>query len=157
MNQINHFAYEYDFLSNFYTATVRLDGVRYKSVEHAYQAAKTLDLKKREIFTLDFNPDLSAGQAKKVGQSLTLREDWAKVKLDVMRMLVAQKFENHDDLRRKLAATGDAYLEEGNSWHDVFWGVCYHKLEGKTCKEPAHRPFGGNHLGYVLMDQRIVS
>lgn len=156
MNQINHFAYEYDFLSNFYTAMVWLDGVRYKSVEHAYQAAKTLDLKKREIFTLDFNPDLSAGQAKKVGQSLVLREDWAKVKLDVMRMLVAQKFEQ-DDLRRKLAATGDAYLEEGNSWHDVFWGVCYHKVEGRTCKEPAHRPFGGNHLGYVLMDQRIVS
>lgn len=33
----------YLFLSNFFPATVQLDGIPYPSVEHAYQTAKTLD------------------------------------------------------------------------------------------------------------------
>lgn len=153
MNSITHFTYEYDFLSNFYTATVVLDNVRYASVEHAYQAAKTLDPEIRQAFSLDFNPNLKPNKAKTIGQNLKLREDWIKVKLPIMRDLVIQKFAEQP-LRDKLLKTGDAYLEEGNYWHDVFWGVCHHKMEGKTCKEPEHRPFGGNHLGYLLMDVR---
>ena len=153
MDRIDHFAYEFDWLSNFYSVEVYLDGVKYASVEHAYQAAKTLDPKKREIFTVEFNPNLTAGQAKRIGQNLDLREDWLKVKVPVMRDLLVQKFA-HPKLNERLLGTGGAYLEEGNNWHDVFWGVCHHKLEGKTCKEPAHRPFGGNHLGYLLMGIR---
>jgi ribA/ribD-fused uncharacterized protein len=156
MDKITHFAYEYDFLSNFYSAEVRLDDVAYASVEHAYQAAKTLDPKKREIFTLEFNPNLTAAQAKKIGQKIELREDWLKVKVPIMHGLVMQKFYD-PKLRAKLMATGDAYLEEGNNWHDTFWGVCYHRLEGKACKELGHAAFGGNHLGYILMDVRDFS
>ena len=155
MNQINHFAYENHFLSNFYTHTVEFEGVKYASTEHAYQAAKVIDPAKRQIFTLDFNPNLTAGQAKKIGQNLDIREDWNIVKVKIMRELVFRKFED-TALAEKLRRTGDAYLEEGNSWHDVFWGVCHHKLEGRTCKESAHRPFGGNHLGYILMDVRSL-
>jgi len=153
MNRIDQFAYEYDFLSNFPDAPVVLDGVTYKSVEHGYQAAKTLDSDKRTIFSLEFNPNLSAGQAKRIGQNLDLRDDWDRVKVSVMRGLLIQKFSD-PTLAKKLLATGDAYLEEGNTWHDIFWGVCHHKREGRTCREPQHRPFGGNHLGYLLMDIR---
>jgi len=152
MQRIVQFAYEYDFLSNFYTATVHLDGLAYASVEHAYQAAKTLIPEKRLIFTLD-NPSLTARQAKKIGQSLKLRDDWEKVKVPIMRELLFDKFSN-GDLKTKLFSTGDAYLEEGNWWHDIFWGVCHHKMEGKTCREPEHKAYGGNHLGYLLMDVR---
>lgn len=70
-----------------------------------------------------------------------------------MRDLLLQKFDKNV-LTKKLLATEEAYLEEGNNWHDTFWGVCYHKLEGKVCKKPEHAPFGGNHLGYLLMDVR---
>jgi len=153
MERINHFAYEYDFLSNFYTVTVHLDGAAYASTEHAYQAAKTLDPEKRRVFTLDGNPNLTARQAKQIGQNLKLRDDWDKVKVPIMRELLFQKFSS-GDLKQKLLGTGDAYLEEGNWWHDVFWGVCHHKMEGKTCREPEHKAFGGNHLGYLLMDVR---
>ena len=152
MNRIVHFAYEYDFLSNFYTVTVHLDGMAYASTEHAYQAAKTLDLEKRRIFTLDFNPTLTARKAKAIGQNLELRDDWDKVKVPIMRELLFEKFSG--DLKQKLLDTGEAYLEEGNWWHDVFWGVCHHKMEGKTCREPEHKAYGGNHLGYLLMDVR---
>ena len=41
------FTGEYQFLSNFYPATVVLDDTTYPTVEHAYQAAKTLDYQKR--------------------------------------------------------------------------------------------------------------
>jgi hypothetical protein len=153
MNRIDHFAYEYDFLSNFYPVTVIFDGVGYASTEHAYQAAKTLDREKRWILALESNPNLTAGKAKTIGRSLELRDDWERVKIPIMRDLLLQKFE-HNTLTKKLIATGDFYLEEGNWWHDIFFGVCHHKMEGKTCREPEHKPLGGNHLGYLLMDVR---
>jgi ribA/ribD-fused uncharacterized protein len=153
MERIVHFAYEHDFLSNFYPVTVQMDGAAFASTEHAYQAAKTLDPEKRRVFMLEHNPNLTAAQAKKVGRSLELRDDWDRVKVAVMRELLFKKFAK-GELRDKLLATGDAYLEEGNWWHDVFWGVCHHKMEGKTCREPQHKAYGGNHLGYLLMDVR---
>lgn len=153
MDRITHFRYEHDFLSNFPDAPVRLDGVAYRSVEHAYQAAKVADLTKREIFTLDFNPNLTAGQAKRLGGNIVLRENWDNIRIPIMRGLLLQKF-GQEALGRKLLATGDAHLEEGNHWHDVFWGVCHHKLEGKTCREPEHEPFGENMLGKLLMEIR---
>ena len=170
MNPINHFAYEYDFLSNFYSAVVSLDdiivpvaddrsllfannGATYATVEHAYQAAKFTDMEKRQIFTFEFNPNLTAGQAKRLGQSIGCREDWDGIKVPVMRQLLLQKF-GRKELGEKLLATGDAYLEEGNWWHDTFWGVCHHKMEGKTCREPEHGPFGENTLGRLLMEVR---
>jgi hypothetical protein len=153
MNRIDHFAYEHDFLSNFHTVTVVFEGVAYASTEHAYQAAKTRFVDKRTVFSLEFNPNLTASQAKRIGQAVELRDDWEKVKVPIMRDLLLQKFDHHV-LKQRLLKTGDAYLEEGNWWHDTFWGVCHHKMEGKTCREPEHRPFGGNHLGYLLMDVR---
>ena len=56
---INDFHNEYFFLSNFYSHPVVFEGVTYPSNEHAYQAAKTLDLEKRKEFT---NPNVTAGQ-----------------------------------------------------------------------------------------------
>jgi ribA/ribD-fused uncharacterized protein len=153
MNRIDHFAYEYDFLSNFYPVPVMFDGMNFASVEHAYQAAKTTDPEKRLIFTSGFNPNLHPAQAKKIGRNLNIREDWEKIKVSVMRELLFKKFAI-GELREKLLATGDAYLQEGNWWHDVFWGVCHHQMEGKTCREPEHKAYGGNHLGYLLMDVR---
>lgn len=170
MNEIKDFRFEYRYLSNFDPAIVRLDGIitkdsageivrlndgtsTYATTEHAYQAAKYLDPKRREIFTLEFNPNLEARMAKKLGQNEGCRPDWDAVKIPIMRQLLLQKFGNKR-LGEKLLATGDAYLEEGNCWHDVFWGVCYHKIDGKTCKKPAHEAFGENHLGKLLMEVR---
>jgi ribA/ribD-fused uncharacterized protein len=177
MNKIDHFAYEYDWASNFYPVTITFDGLAYASVEHAYQAAKTIDIEKRWIFTLEVNPRLTAGQAKKLGQKLELRPAWERedgsefqaAKDIIMRELVMQKFTIADVLKKKLVDTGDAYLEEGNWWHDTYWGVCHGKLEGRICKhigehlsaddsgeiDPtkiAH--LGQNKLGLLLMDIR---
>ena len=50
------------------------------------------------------------------------------------------------ELRDKLLATGDQYLEEGNSWHDNYWGNC----DCPRCKDT----MGRNMLGQLLMQVR---
>jgi hypothetical protein len=133
MNAILEFQGEYRWLSNFWPAPVSHDGIRYASVEHAYQAAKTLDFAKRwEISQVD-----SPSEVKRIGKALPLRPDWEQAKFLIMRELLVQKFVRYPDLRKKLLATGDAELVENNLWGDKIWGVC--------------RGVGENHLGRLLM------
>ena len=132
---IKGFTAKYRFLSNFYASKIILDGLEYKTVEAAYQAAKTDDPAARRRIREAEKP----GECKRLGQKVKLREDWEKNKLQAMEDLVRQKFQN-GELREKLLATGDAYLEETNHWGDTFWGVC-----------KAH---GTNHLGKILMKVR---
>ncbi len=132
---IDRFKDDFGFLSNFHEATIYVDGERYRSVEHAYQAYKTLDPQARKLIQDAAKP----GQAKKLGQAVTLRDDWGDVKISLMRSFVRKKFEN-PFLRPLLAATGNAILIEGNTWNDTFWGVC--------------RGVGENWLGKILMEVR---
>ncbi|MFW6122965.1 MAG: NADAR family protein [Thermodesulfobacteriota bacterium] len=139
---IDDFQGDYIFLSNFAPAPVELDGVQYPTVEHAYQAAKTLDSGEREKIRGASAP----GLARKLGRKVTQRPDWPDLKMDLMRDLVRQKFSNHPDLKKRLLATGEAELVEGNTWHDNFWGDC-------RCARCASTP-GQNWLGRLLMDVR---
>jgi N-glycosidase YbiA len=133
---INRFRGAYQFLSNFYPALIQFEGFTYQSVEHAYQASKTLDLRQRRLI----RAIKKAGAAKYVGRrQITLRPDWEDVKLDIMLDLLRKKFA-HGILHDWLIETGDAELIEGNHWGDFFWGVC----EG----------VGQNHLGKLLMQVR---
>ena len=134
---IDSFSGEYRFLSNFYQPEVEFEGMMYPSTEHAYQAAKTLDLKSRAMFQGG-----TAGQAKRLGQVIILRDDWTNdnVKISVMYAVLLDKFTRHQDLRKQLIATSPNELIEGNTWNDTFWGVC----DGK----------GKNHLGKLLMSIR---
>lgn len=136
MKVINLFAGEYSFLSNFYPAEVILEGIRYPTAEHAYQAAKTNSRsEKYRIADLD-----TPSKAKRAGRKLRLRSDWERVKLAVMDGVVATKFFSNPDIAQKLIQTGEATLIEGNGWGDVFWGVC--------------NGVGRNELGKILMEVR---
>ena len=130
---INSFKDEYRFLSNFWPALVEFEDNVYPSVEHAYQAAKTLDQDYRE--RIYFAPTPSV--AKILGRQAPLREDWEEVKIDIMRNLLVQKFSIFE-LKSKLLATGNEELIEGNWWGDTFWGVCNgvgHNMLGKLLME----------------------
>lgn len=50
--------------------------IEYPSVEHAYQAAKTLDLAERQ--TMSIVP--TAGKVKRYGSRVTLCENWDAIK-----------------------------------------------------------------------------
>lgn len=135
---IGPFQGQYRWLSNFWMTPVYLDGVKYPSVEHAYQAAKSLDPEYR----LKIKNCPTPGQAKRVGRTAKLRKDWEFVKINMMLGLVKEKFETNDELRAKLLATGKDEIVEINHWGDTFWGVDNAKGGGK------------NHLGQILMTVR---
>lgn len=140
---IASFEGEHRWLSNFEPVLVALDGRAYPSVEHAYQAAKTLELPLREQFQ---DIHLSSGQAKRRGKLLPLRPDWEQVKEGVMADLLRQKFAN-PSLGQRLRSTGNRYIVEGNSWHDNFWGEC-------ECRRCRGETVAQNRLGHLLMQVR---
>lgn len=125
------------FLSNFSESTLPFEAAVYRTVEHAFQAAKSLDPAARRLVAEALTP----GEAKRRGRQLALRRDWEEVKLDVMRSCVSAKFNFHRaTLGQMLLETGDMPLVEGNHWNDTFWGVC----NGR----------GENWLGRILMEVR---
>ena len=136
MKTIDKFDGVHNFLSNFYKSSrpIEHEGLYYVTVENAYQAAKTLDVEERKKFLY-----IEPYEAKKLGCNLNLRQDWDKVKLDIMLLLLRQKFRQGPE-RYELLMTGDKTLIEGNYWGDQYWGVC----KGE----------GSNHLGRLLMEIR---
>jgi ribA/ribD-fused uncharacterized protein len=127
---------EHRFLSNFHLCKFVWYDIEWKSSEHAYQAIKLKDKDKM----LKFSKLSTPTDAKLMGGLITLREDWEEVKYTFMYLIVKAKFGQNPDLADLLLATGDAYLEETNTWHDKTWGVC--NGEGK------------NWLGEILMTVR---
>lgn len=138
---INQFKGPHAFLSNFHPAPMRIDGIDFPTVEHAFQAAKTADREtKKKIAEKD-----TPGKAKRAGGRRGIIKDfdpdWEAKKVQIMEDLCRRKFEN-PELRAQLDATKGHELQEGNTWNDTFWGVSL-----KTGK-------GRNELGKILMKIR---
>lgn len=134
--QIRRFVKEFRFLSNFYApASVFIEGQRFPTAEHAYQAMKTTDLDLRKKIAELPTP----GQAKRFAQTIVVRPDWEDIKLQVMKKVLEEKFQN-PFLGELLLATNDAELIEENAWGDRFWGT----TDGT----------GQNHLGRLLEEVR---
>lgn len=138
---ITSFTGNFEFLSNFYPATVTFEGMDFPTVENAYQAAKSENPLERACFMT-----MTASQAKRFGRKLpVIRHDWEQVKEAVMFDLLRQKFEQ-PHLHMKLKATGVQSLVEGNWWHDNYWGSC-------RCSDHKGR-VGKNRLGFLIMKLR---
>jgi GTP cyclohydrolase II len=133
---IDHFSGRWAFLSNYFLAVVHLDGLKYPSVEHAYQAAKTHNPDIRTLIAETPDPD----EAKRLGRCHLDRKDWEETKVAVMRVLVEEKFRDRK-LLELLLSTGTAELVEGNDWGDEFWGRCQDR--------------GENYMGLILMAIRL--
>lgn len=112
-----------------------LYGREYPTAEHAFQAFKATNPKERENIRTTSRP----GQAKRLGRQIELRSDWEDIKIGVMSRVLKAKFAD-PELQAWLIATGDAHLEEGNTWGDRYWGT----VDGT----------GKNHLGNILMKLR---
>lgn len=133
---IGSFDGKYFFLSNFYPSSITdEDNITYSTVEHYFQAMKTLDKAQKFNIAIQSTP----GKAKRLGRRCHLRPDWETVKDSVMEEALRKKFSS-PDLRKALLDTGDEYLEEGNTWGDQYWGVC--------------NSVGENRLGKLLMKIR---
>lgn len=141
LDKIDKFDEDFAFLSNFYPSPIKDGDLTYPTVEHYFQAMKTTDKYGRRLVAVASTP----GKAKRIGRNLRLRRDWEDIKYDVMKEAIHMKFQDVE-LRKKLKATGDAYLEEGNTWHDNIWGNCH----CEKCKDIQ----GTNWLGTILMEER---
>jgi len=125
----------YEFLSNFYGSTVAYEGVLYPTVEHAYQASKSTNKQTRDLIKRAETPYV----AKRLGKSIELRSGWADIRIDIMRLLIREKFEN-PFIRWQLKDTSPKILINENRWNDKFWGICNN--------------MGENNLGKILMEVR---
>ena len=140
---ISIFRGKHRFLSNFYPCHVKIywEEMYFDTTEHAYQAAKTLDKTER----LQIQQAATPGEAKKLGQKVSLRRHWNNIKNDIMLELVRQKFVFNYDLAQRLLDTKDQELVEGNTWHDNWFGSC-------VCLKCGDK--GQNWLGKILMEVR---
>ena len=137
VRNITSFRGSFEFLSNFYEAPVEFDGLLYGNNEAAFQAQKCLTQEERKIFT-----GMRPAKAKRAGRQVQLRPDWEEVKCGLMEEIVRAKFTQNPELAMRLLATEDRLIQEGNTWHDTYWGVDSRTGEGE------------NHLGKILMKVR---
>lgn len=138
---IDKFRKEYFFLSNFYPKGFNMNGKYYATSEHAYQALKAKNESDHELIRLQ----TSARMSKQIGQEITPRENWNKIKKDVMLDVLREKFKDKY-LTELLKETEPHYLKEGNTWHDNFYGDC----ECDKCQNIT----GENWLGKLLIKVR---
>lgn len=143
----------FGFLSHFHPVEIELDGERWPTVEHFYQAQKSADPEYRQAIRAAESPGIAKRLAappdapRKVSSQSWFRRtgnlprgDWHEVKLDLMRRADWAKFHQNPALGRLLLATGDAVLIEDSPF-EPFWGI----------GQDGH---GLNWAGRVLMEVR---
>ena len=129
---------QYFWLSNFSPHGFTLEGLRWSSVEHYYQAHKYPHTATFEQIRNAPTPLKARKTAR--NRSLVIRSDWSEVKETVMLRGVYAKFEQNRQLRKRLVATGQEKLIH-RSAKDLYWGQ---NDEGS----------GENRLGKLLMEVR---
>lgn len=126
----------YGYMNNFYKAKMTVYGKIWETVEHAYQAQKTLIPGEINKIWAASSPR----EARNMGQLVQMRSDWDQVKDQVMKECVLAKFKQHPELVKQLLSTNDEDIVE-DSPVDWYWGC------GKDGT-------GKNMLGKTLMQVR---
>jgi len=129
---------EYGEFSSFAPYPIVVDGRRWPTSEHYFQAAKFKDQRDQDAVRKAKSPMLAARMGR--DRKRKLRPDWESCKVSVMRKAVFAKFTQHPDLGALLLSTGDAKLVE-HTENDDYWG------DGGDGR-------GKNMLGRILMDVR---
>ncbi|MCP4394340.1 MAG: NADAR family protein [Alphaproteobacteria bacterium] len=137
------FTKKYWYLSNMANVSLCDNGVIYRAVEYAFQAAKTFNRDEK----LAIRDAPTPKEAKRFGNLVTLRSDWETVKVVYMERFIVLKFKLHPRLRAMLN-TIEGEIIEHNYWHDNFWGDC-------LCPE-CKNIVGRNVVGKILMSIRDV-
>ena len=132
---IPEFKGKYRWLSNFYPCSILYHGNMFRSVEHAYQSAKSSNPMWINFCLNTEDPGIVKTKSNTLEYD---KEIWKTKSLKIMELLLTQKF-NMEPFRSLLLDTVEEELQEGNTWHDTFWGV-----DIKT----GH---GQNHLGKSIM------
>ena len=128
----------YGEFSNFSSHAIVIDGQRWPTTEHYFQAQKFDDTAYREKIRSASTPKRAAELGR--SRSMPLRANWESEKDEVMYRAVRAKFEPHAELRTLLISTGTEEIIE-NAPGDYYWGC------GKDGS-------GRNMLGQILVRVR---
>jgi len=129
--------------TNFSPHKVEYEGKIYPTSEHLFQAFKFFKTRPdlaEHVRTVSSQPSQALSAARQFASEI--RPDWLRFNITAMDSVLAQKFQQHPDIRRELLATGKAQLIE-DSAVDSFWGCGADKK-------------GRNELGKALMRLRTV-
>jgi len=128
------------YLSNFALFAFFIDGVRYPSTEHYFQAIKFAGTDKERMIREAATPEKAKELGGQRDAKFPLRKDWDGVKDEVMFRCNLEKFRQNPSIAQQLLATGTAPIAE-RSDDDAYWG------DGSDRK-------GQNKLGEILMRVR---
>ena len=109
---------EYGEFSNFAPYPIRVDGKRWPTTEHYFQAQKFLAAEHQLAIRKAKGPMRAAKMGR--DRKRPLRRDWERVKDDVMYRALRAKFTQHEELRALLLGTGEAKLIE-HTRNDRYW------------------------------------
>lgn len=129
----------YEF-SNFADYAIEVEGLKYPTNEHYFQAAKFQDPELRKKVREADGPGKAFKLGRNPGYKDKIRTDWETFRLQAMETAVRAKFTQHADLKQMLIGTGEATIIE-DSPVDRYWGVGADGL-------------GKNKLGLILMKIR---
>jgi len=128
--------------SNYTVAPMYIDGIRYRTVFHYYEAMKVTDVEHRDVIRCEFNVHHAClSVASPPNGVSSIRADWVDAHMGVMFTALEAKFSQHARLRRLLCETSTKHLFVFTQRTDPFWG----------CGPDGH---GSNHMGIFLMQIR---
>lgn len=147
---IDNFRGKYSPFSNFSPHTVLYNNILYPTAEHAFAAAKATN--KEDHDWIASAPTATSakhrgGPRGENGRTIQIRADWDKAKDLIMFEIVRAKFLQNEGIANLLLETENAWLIEGNWWHDDYWGMV-RGADGQW--------IGQNKLGAILMLVREI-
>jgi ribA/ribD-fused uncharacterized protein len=143
---------EFRYMSNDAPYPIDMEGEKFPSVEHYYQAMKAKEFDDKEVYEKVVKT--KTGKAvKAVGKKVKnfAKELWDSKKDDIMRRAVRAKFVQHPELRKQLLETGDRKIGKADP-RNLYWGIGT-SMESEKSKHPS-KWRGQNKLGKILMELR---
>jgi ribA/ribD-fused uncharacterized protein len=143
---------DYRNFSNMSNHAVEIEGVKYASVEHYYQAMKATEFKDTDALKKIMKTK-TAKAVKAAGKKVENfnQEVWDAKKDEFMAIGVRSKFVQHPELRTQLLSTEDKQIGFADA-RDVYWGIGTSMTTEKVKFPSKWR--GQNNLGKLLMKLR---
>ena len=143
---------EYQAFSNEAPYAIEVEGVRYPTVEHYYQAMKAKTFEDKEMEDkIQATP--SAKAVKTLGKKVKnfAEEVWNDKRQEVMLRGIKAKFAQHPELQTKLKETGSRPIGYANP-RNTFWGIG--TSMGLEKAQDFEKWRGQNKLGKILIALR---
>lgn len=143
---------EYRNFSNGSQHPIDMDGEKFPTVEHYFQAMKAKEFKDDEIYNKILKsktPKAAKAAGKHVKNFVT--EVWDAKRDEIMERAIRAKFVQHPELRKELQATGEKIIGEADP-RDTYWGIGT-SMDLEKAKFPS-KWRGQNKLGKILMALR---